>query len=148
MLVYLENATFHGFSDWLHLDPGHRISHAPTAGSLRGPEMLLATAYAEQYQEIGWYNFTLGRVRKRWAQTIQAYNKLKKSTGPQLIPEYWTSLLIHHLWTFIKQLWNHRNQIIHGSTGEGVVTRIMNNLQDQVRQHCQQFQDDPTYVLA
>jgi hypothetical protein len=48
------NTILHGFSDWLHLDTGHGRSRAPTAGSLGGPEMLLATAYAEEYQEIGW----------------------------------------------------------------------------------------------
>ncbi len=45
-------------------------------------------------------------------------------------------------------MWNHRNQIVHGSTGEEMATRIMNELHDQVRQHYQHFHNDPPYVLA
>ncbi len=30
-------------------------AHAPTVGSLRGPDVLLTTAFTEQYNSIGWY---------------------------------------------------------------------------------------------
>lgn len=62
--------------------------------------------------------------------------------------DYWSSLLITYLWTFIKGIKNHCNQIMYGDTGEEVAMWIMNNLQEQVRQHYQQFKEDTNYVLA
>jgi hypothetical protein len=99
----------------------------------------VTAAYVEQYHDIGWYNFIFGRVSKKWANTIIEYNKATQTNRPNINPEYWASLLIAHLWKFIKNMWAHRNQIVHGTTGEEVAARIMSTLHASVRQHYQQY---------
>jgi hypothetical protein len=50
----------HGFQVWL--TPTCLTSRAPTAGSLKGQDILLTTAYHEQLHSIGWYQLSLGWV--------------------------------------------------------------------------------------
>jgi hypothetical protein len=80
-------------------------------------------------------------MRHRYAFSNSIYGTVESGV-------LWSSLPITHLWTFVKGLWNHRDQIMHGNTGEEIATWIMTNLQDQVRQDYMHFQADTSYVLA
>jgi hypothetical protein len=55
----------HGFEDWLN--PPSNCSRPPTYGSLRGPDIFLADAYCDQFHNITWYQFCLGRISIKWA---------------------------------------------------------------------------------
>ncbi len=54
----------HGFTAWLQ-SPTSTDIHSLTAGSLRGPDAVLTTAFHEQVKHIGWYHLCLGRVSKK-----------------------------------------------------------------------------------
>jgi hypothetical protein len=54
-------AITHGITMWVHHQTETDLQvHAPTVGSLWGPDVLLTTAFTEQFQSIGWYHFLLG----------------------------------------------------------------------------------------
>jgi hypothetical protein len=104
----------HGILEWLHSDRPSSQSHAPTSGSLQGPDIILTSAYTEQFQSLGWYQLCLDRASRKWSQAINQYVKQEKGTG--INREYWSSLLISILWKFTKHMGAHRNQIVHGQT--------------------------------
>jgi hypothetical protein len=81
----------HGF--WVWLTPLSSTSRAPTAGSLKGQDILLTTAYHEQLHSIGWYQLSLGRVSKYWSATFKYY---RDQGSVHMDPEYWTSLFINY----------------------------------------------------
>ncbi len=92
-------AILHGFASWNPTD--HTPARALTAGSLRSPDAVLTTAFHEQYNAIGWLQFCLGRVSKKWAAAVKQY-----CTEPQPpdFKGYWTSLLIAALWRYSRAL--------------------------------------------
>jgi len=94
-----------GFAHWL--TPTHHQSKAPTAGSLRGPDILLTSAYYEQYHTLGRYQCCLGRITNNWQQAVAAYYKMDRKT---LDAAHWSSLFIVALWRYTKTLWQHRNE--------------------------------------
>ncbi len=49
-------AIMKGFQDWI-TPPLHR-SRSPTYGSLFGPDILLMSAYYEQFHQLGWFNLS------------------------------------------------------------------------------------------
>jgi hypothetical protein len=83
-------AILHGFASWNPMD--HTPARALTAGSLCSPDAVLTTAFHEQYNTIGWFQFCLGRVSKKWAAAVKQY-----CTDPQPpdFKEYWTSLWVN-----------------------------------------------------
>jgi hypothetical protein len=130
----------HGFSDWLL---GHRQSsrsHALTVGSLHGSDMLLTTAYTEQFHSIGWFQFCLGRISKKWSQAVHMY--VKQGTGKDIDQAYWSSMLINIIWHFTKLMWKHRNQIVHGKTVEDQVAVILQQLCDKAQAYYASYQED------
>jgi hypothetical protein len=46
------------------------LHQALTAGSLRGSDAVLTSAFYEHTTDIGWYQMCLGRVSKKWASTV------------------------------------------------------------------------------
>jgi len=63
----------HGIHCW-HGD--HTVSHpwALVAGSLWPADMLLMSAFYEQFHTITWYQFYLVRISKQWGATAHNYN--------------------------------------------------------------------------
>jgi len=134
----------HGFSNWLqppHLPP----SRPSTYGSVWSMDMIFTEAYTEQYHSISWFHFVLGRVRNKWTAAIALY---RQSNPAFAAPNYAVSLLIDHLWTFTKAMWQHLNALVHGTTVEENTARALSNLHHQLNYHYQQFQEDPNYMLV
>jgi hypothetical protein len=60
-----------GFHDWLNQTT--HCSRAHTYGSLFGPDILLTSAYYEQYHQLGWFQLCLGRISKTWSKAVSSY---------------------------------------------------------------------------
>jgi len=132
----------HGFQVWL--TPSNSTSRAPTAGSLKGQDILLTTAYHEQLHSIGWYQLSLGRVSKYWLATFKYYHN---QGSVHMDPEYWTSLFINYVWNFTKAMWQNRNLIVHGATSEEQAIRELEQLRMQFKQHYDSYTTNSGYVL-
>jgi hypothetical protein len=62
-------------------------------------------------------------------------------------PHHTTSLLIHHLWTFMLAIWAYRNSIAHGSTTEELAQVLLAALHDKILSHYDQYHTDEHYIL-
>jgi len=132
----------HGFQ--VRLTPSNSTSRAPTAGSLKGQDILLTTAYHEQLHSIGWYQLSLGRVSKYWLATFKYFHN---QGSVHMDPEYWTSLFINYVWNFTKAMWQNRNLIVHGATSEEQAIRELEQLSMQIKQHYDSYTTNSGYVL-
>jgi hypothetical protein len=64
------------------------------AGSLCPLDIILTSAFHEQYHQLSWFQFCLGRISKKWATAASG-------CMPTLDALLWSSLLISILWGFI-----------------------------------------------
>jgi hypothetical protein len=119
-------------------------SKSPVYGSLHGPNIILTSAYYEQDHQLGWFQFCLGRISTLWSKAVEAYVPDKHTP---LDTAQWSSQLITIVWAFTRNLWQHRNEIVHGSTIEETVRLQMATLHDKVQQHFAAFVENPSYVL-
>jgi len=132
----------HGFNQW-HTNPLCRQVRAVTAGSLRGPDAVLTSAFHEQFREIGWYQFCLGRISMKWASAVHQYNRtLYPDTGL-----HWSSLLISALWKYSRTLWRFRNGIIHGATVAEQANKQIEQLRTKITNYYETYADNPDIVL-
>jgi hypothetical protein len=122
------DALEYGFSQWLSNTDPSRV-RALTAGSLRGPDAVLTSAFLEQFRDIGWYHLCLGRVSRKWAAAVMQYNSPSQHRYGGL---NWSSLFITGLWQFTRALWTHRNEVVHGATVEEQATRQIAELRNRI----------------
>ncbi len=95
--VKVISAILHGITMWVHMQTETDLRvHAPTVGSLRGPDVLLTAAFTEQFQSTGWNQFLLGRLSSRWGKSVNSH---LKSTDPSY-PKIWMAQLISFMWKF------------------------------------------------
>jgi hypothetical protein len=71
----------------------------------------LQITYLDQ-QEIGWFNFLQGRISTRWVIMQSDYYQLINSKRTATT---WARRLICHLWELSRNMWLHRNHILHES---------------------------------
>jgi hypothetical protein len=115
-------ALIHGMLLWIASQQGeHTRPTALTAGSLRGPDVLLTMAFVEQFHSIGWYHLLMGRMSAKWGIAVALYNKVSHDSA---IPMTWTAHAILQLWKFTRSLWTHRNTVVHGATDQEVAEKI------------------------
>lgn len=138
------DAIQYGFTSWL-LQPTSTTARAPTAGSLRGPDAILTTAFHVQSRTNCWYHFCLGRVSKMWAAAVAQYTLPDRHPCTQL---HWTSLLVSALWQFSKAFWGHRNEVVHGATIEEQAQRMIASLHQSTTAHYAAYHDNLNLVLA
>jgi hypothetical protein len=62
-------------------------------------------------------------------------------------PSFWTSSLITSIWAYTKNLWQFRNQFIHGSSAEESAALILSHLHQQVIKHYDHFNTNTSYLL-
>jgi hypothetical protein len=89
-------------------------ARAPTFRSLRGSDILLTQAFYEQFDQLSWFQFSLGRITTKWARAVQAYQP-ERSTRDVV---YWAVQVIHYLWAFTRGIWKHPNNLVHDNTVE------------------------------
>jgi hypothetical protein len=111
-LILVISTIIHGITMWVrHQTEEDLRVHAPTVGSLRGPDVLLTAAFTEQFQSIGWYHFLLGRLSSYWGKEAAAYAKTKDPSYPKV----WMAQFISIVWKYSRSLWSYRNSIVHGA---------------------------------
>jgi hypothetical protein len=111
---------------------------------MKGADILVTSAYYEQFHNLGWFQMCLGRISLQWHRAVAAYHV---STNPGHNADRWVVAFIHLLWQFTRQLWTHRNQIVHGATVEETASRQINQLHEKVKILYQNYQDEPSYIL-
>ena len=60
--------------------------------------------------------------------------------------ERWLKLLITSVWTYIKRLWQFRNQVVHGKTAANTVGQAKATLQARITDLYIQFDTDPYMI--
>ncbi len=76
------------------------------AGSIHSPDILLTSAFYEQFHQLTWFQLCLGRLSKNWSAAIIAYQ-------PTIDAPYWSSLFVSISWNFTRSLWAKRNEFVH-----------------------------------
>jgi hypothetical protein len=71
------------------------------------PLNLLKQAYRAQ-SNIGWDNFTKGRITRHWQNYI---NNHLQNKGIKLPKDEWAAKLIIALWEHLRRVWNFRNGV-------------------------------------
>jgi hypothetical protein len=108
---------------WLHASPSDRV-RAHTAGSLYPADILLTTAFHEQLSKYRLVLHLSSHLSKKWSLAHQAYNIRTHIINS----EYWTSLVIDHLWKFTANLWRQQIQILTGDSTEERVAILIEKL--------------------
>ena len=138
------DALIHGTNIWLNRQGGECAVRPLTAGSLKGTDMLLTTAFNEQFHSIGWGNLFHGRISKLWGKTVSQINKSPFSSYPTT----WAAQTILYLWQYTRVIWEHRNQVVHGATDQEKAARIKQAIDQQVRDLYSSFQNNPEFILT
>jgi hypothetical protein len=127
----------HGFHYW-HGD--HTVSHprALVAGSLHPADILLTSAFYEQFHTITWYQFCLGCISRQWGTAANTY-------GPNLDQSYWSSLVISLLWSYTRSLWKFRNTFVHQTTESNVDIRKL-HLQQLAAEYYSLYDRSPQFI--
>jgi hypothetical protein len=131
-----------GFKDWLN--PKQHHSCSPTYGSLFGPDILLTSAYYEQFYKLSWFQLCLGRISITWSRAVHSY---RVPNNPMFDANRWASKFIFCMWQITRQLWTFRNQLVHGSTVEETVSTQINLLHGKVTYHYNQYHENTAYIL-
>jgi hypothetical protein len=138
-------AIIYGTEQWINNQAAaHHTVHAPTVGSLRGPDILLTAAFTEQYQSIGWYHLLMGRLNTTWSAAVAMYRKVPND--PQSSTT-WTTQAILCLWKYTRNLWNYRNTVVHGATDQEVADKIRATIAEKVTDFYNQYRNTPHFIL-
>jgi hypothetical protein len=101
-------------------------------------------AFYEQYNDTGWYLFSLGCLGAKWELAVKHHARM---TGGYYILNVWTTKTIHAIWIYTKSMWKNRNEVVHGKTLAEEATCIMSTLHDKVIQHYSTYTANPLFIL-
>lgn len=102
------------------------------------------SAYYEQFHTLTWYQLCLGRISLKWSWAVSSYHA---SLIPNFDGLHWASTFISIVWNFTRQLWQHRNQIVHRLTVDDIVSTQMRLLHNKVKTHYNEYHRSPSCVL-
>jgi hypothetical protein len=80
---------------------------SPFPHGFNQPSNLLKQSYRAQLN-IGWDNFTKGRITRNWQNYINQHLQNKNINPPK---EEWAVKLIIALWEHLRRVWNFRNGV-------------------------------------
>jgi hypothetical protein len=140
--VPIIQALQHGFAHWTsHPDSSDICSL--TAGSLRGPDAVLATAFLEQVRNIGWFHLCLGRVSEKWTLATLQYNTtLSRDSGL-----HWIFIFIAALWRYSRMSCRFWNEVVHGNTVGEQVNLQLQSLRSTITTYFRAYLENPALVL-
>jgi hypothetical protein len=121
-----------------------RPVHATTTGSLYGPDILLTSAFTEQYHTIGWYHLFMDHLSKKWSAAAALYHKIPNDFSFSIT---WTSQLTHVLWKYTGSLWHYRNTVVHGATDQEMANKIKDSISEKVTSLYNQIRSTPHFIL-
>ena len=138
-------AIIYGIKMWINNQNTEQSSaHAPTVGSLRGPDVLLTAAFTEQYHSIGWYHMFMGRLGKKWSVAVALYRNVPNDYQSCTI---WTTQATTFLWKYTRQLWSYRNTVVHGANDQEKADKIRADIAEKVISLYSQFCTTPQFIL-
>jgi hypothetical protein len=70
-------------------------------------------AALQEQDEIGWYNFLLGRHSRHWERAQQAWILSQAQNERLSSSRRWAASLIDKTWLISWDMWEHRNRILH-----------------------------------
>jgi hypothetical protein len=123
------------------LSPNNRVRSLHT-GSLKAGDILLTNAFHEQYHQIGWLHFLLGRISKYWERAYTQYMACTATAS-----SHWASFLITNLWICARTMWQHCNHIIHGATAAELAGKTLATIRSTVLTLFQEFRENPEAML-
>ena len=111
--------------EWRHPDPRRHFARESV------PQMFGLRAAVLDQDDIGWYNFLMGRPSRRWRDVQQRYLEgLKRiNTGKS-----WVQALIKKVWEVSWDMWDHRNKV-RVNTVTRADLREIEHLNDQITEH-------------
>jgi len=136
-------ALLHGITQWTTEVPIAQV-RALTMESLQASNVVLTSAFAEQYHSIGWLQLLLGRISKKWELAYTHYIKVPSS---ETYLNAWSTSFIHHIWDYTHSLWANRNAILHGATAEIQAANILRELHSEVTFLYTTLCDNPHQLL-
>ncbi len=110
------------------------------AGSIHSSDIVLTSAFHEQYHKLSWFQFCMGRISKKWAAAASDYL-------PSIDAPLWSSLLVSILWGFTRTMWRKRNELIHQSTNTAETDGRILSLHHQVTQYYSSYSTNPDFLL-
>jgi hypothetical protein len=126
--VPIIDALLHGVQKWTTEVPSNQV-RSLTMGSLKASDVVLTSAFTEQFHTIGWLQLMLGRLSKKWEM---AYTHYKSIPSAQFYKNNWSTSFNPHIWEYTHSLWQHRNGILHGLSSEQCAEKILTKLQMEV----------------
>jgi hypothetical protein len=95
-----------GFTAWLSGCDDFELEEFPTE----------IREVAKSQQRIGWRQWFNGRVSRQWDIAQTAYtNRLPPGhPGKRKTPSQWTVIMVKEVWNRWRELWQLRNEIVHG----------------------------------
>mmetsp|Transcript_11344 Transcript_11344/g.16326 ORF Transcript_11344/g.16326 Transcript_11344/m.16326 type:complete len:119 (-) Transcript_11344:89-445(-) len=101
-----------GLNWWLLGTVAATCPKAPGFGSVHRPQVAATAAYVDQ-TSLGWGQMLHGRLSKLWGD---AYVQDFAGCDTKATHLRWTKGVIKALWKLAFVLWEHRNNVLHGST--------------------------------
>ena len=118
----LTTAILRCLHEWKHPNPSRRFTRAAITTRYG-----LRAAILEQ-DDIGWYNFLMGRLSVRWRDVQHRYYEWlqRRNTG-----KAWLQALIKKVWEVSWDMWDHRNEV-RTTTITPATMRETENLNEQI----------------
>jgi len=98
----------------------------------------LMTALKAQ-DSIGWHQFLLGRISKKWQLAYVALYDSKRH--PRLAS--WISKFITLIWSYTHSLWKGWNQEVHGRTSAELISQRLSQYHNTILSMYQEYTQDP-----
>jgi len=98
----------------------------------------LMTALKAQ-DSIGWHQFLLGRISKKWQLAYVALYDSKRH--PRLAS--WISKFITLIWSYTHSLWKGWNQEVHGRTSAELISQGLSQYHNTILSMYQEYTQDP-----
>jgi hypothetical protein len=67
-----------------------------------------------QQNKIGWYHLYKGRMAQAMIRVMEEHYRALNADAKKYTGERWGKMLITNIWNMVLQLWEKRNEIIHG----------------------------------
>lgn len=141
--VPIIDALLHGIQKWTTEVPSNQV-RSLTIGSLKAGDVVLTSAFTEQFHTIGWLQLLLGRLSNKWEL---AYTHYKGISSHQSYKTNWSTSFIPHIWEYTHSLWQHRNGILHGLSFKQCAEKILTKLRMEVSCLYESILENPDKLL-
>jgi hypothetical protein len=114
-------------------------SHSPT-----GDVSISLSCTIEEQFKIGWTNMCQGHISTKWQDSFAELSPIgnRKSASSR------AKTLILELWQYSKDIWKHRNNIVHGAMEQSHRNKDIFQLWNKVKELYKEFDRDKYCILS